>query len=77
MEAKAEYKTLFTALQKFQKECPTLLKTATGQVGKQKYKYIPFEVLVAQIRPALTKSGLVFSQPMELGVQKTILSRRS
>ena len=56
---------LAKALLAFQREAPELHKTAEGQVGTRRYKYLGLDEAMQAIRPVLNKHGVIVMQ--ELG----------
>jgi ERF superfamily len=56
---------LAKALLAFQKDAPTLVKRAEGQVrGRRDYKYLSLDDALAEIRPKLNEHGLIVLQLM-------------
>lgn len=52
-------KALFSALE----NPPSLLRSADGQAGTRKYKYVPLPEMLEILRPHFAKYGLVIMQP--------------
>src|SRR3712207_2684526 len=52
-----EHKSFTESLLALQAEMPVMPKNKGGQIGNQKYKYTPLDVIVEQVQPLLTKHG--------------------
>jgi hypothetical protein len=76
-QTKIEADTLHSAMALAFAEIESATKSATGQVGQQKYKYADLTGVIEAIKPALIKHNLFFTQhpaPHDKGVQiETIL----
>lgn len=49
------------AMATFHRDCPTIYKTADGQVGTAKTKYAPLDEIMDKVRPVLGANGLSVS----------------
>ena len=70
-QSKIESATIHSAMAAAFAEIETAIKTNTGQVGQQKYKYADIASVIDAIKPALVNHGLFFIQkpePSERGV---------
>lgn len=80
-QAKIAADTLHSAMALAFGEIEGATKSATGQVGQQKYKYASLTGVIEAIKPALIKHNLFFTQrpvPHDKGVQiETILHHAS
>lgn len=80
-QTKVEAATLHSAMALAFGEIEGATKSASGQVGQQKYKYADLTGVIEAIKPALIKHGLFFTQhpvPHDRGVQiETILHHAS
>ena len=56
-------KELYQALQKFQQQVPSLIRSKEGF----NYDYIPLEEMISVIQPVLHKNGLMLVQPPSVG----------
>lgn len=64
---------LIAALVKFQRECPSIIKSREGQLGNRRYFYADLAEIMGVIRPVLSECGLFLSQQLRNGGERVYL----